>query len=302
MERLVLLLVRCLGAIPLSLRSSIGAAVGYSIGMLPLKERRIAEAQLRRFLPKVDAKRIARRVFMQIGRSAFETLNFACCTENLDTYFEGQISPQVVEKIHSRKHIIALSAHVGNWELLAAYLSAIGLPIVTFARRARLSFAQTILAEMRKRSNVETIWRNDAGGGKAMVSAFKRGKVIASLIDQDTRVPSLFTPFFGTAAATPHGVVAFAKRTEATIATFFIVRLPGPPLKFRIVAEEIDNKLSVDEIMEEYHRRLEKLIREFPDQWVWFHARWRTTVQGDRRSTTHYITDLEREISKDPQR
>jgi KDO2-lipid IV(A) lauroyltransferase len=118
---------------------------------------------------------------------------------------------------------------------------------------------------------------------------------MAALIDQDTRVDSVFVPFLGAPAKTPSALVDLGKRFNARFVSAFIVRTRGT--HFEIHANELDGSKSTEEILEEYHRNLERRIRERPDQWVWIHKRWRSDPSGTTLGTKEYLKRLERTIS-----
>jgi lauroyl/myristoyl acyltransferase len=65
---------------------------------------------------------------------------------------------------------------------------------------------------------------------------------------------------------------------------------------FEIHAEELDGSKSTEEILAQYHRNLERLVRERPDQWVWIHKRWRSDPSGTTLGTKDYLATLERKI------
>ncbi len=118
---------------------------------------------------------------------------------------------------------------------------------------------------------------------------------MAALIDQDTRVDSVFVPFLGTPAKTPSALVDLGKRYNARFVSAFIIRTKGT--HFEIHTEELDSSKSTEEILAEYHRNLERLIRERPDQWVWIHKRWRSDPSGTTLGTRDYLKKLEGTIT-----
>jgi KDO2-lipid IV(A) lauroyltransferase len=184
--------------------------------------------------------------------------------------------------------VIALTAHTGNWDLLAAYTIARGVPLTTIGREARSPVLQEVLKGVRGAYGVETIWRSDRSGVKRLIERLRQGGVVAALIDQDTRVESSFVPFFGTPAKTPNALVALGKRCNARFIKAFLFQTG--PHHFEIFAEEIPpGHTSDDAILAEYNTRLEGLIRRFPEQWVWFHKRWRSQPGLGTLSSHEYL-------------
>ena len=85
-------------------------------------------------------------------------------------------------------------------------------------------------------------------------------------------------PFLNSLAATSVGAIEIARRVDAMIFLVFTWREGGI---HRIeVSSPIDREKSVNEIIDAYHRRLESLIRERPQQWLWLHRRWKVSKPG----------------------
>lgn len=294
-SRALLGLIKTVGLIPISVRSAVGGLVGNVIGRLPLREARIATLQLQAFLPEASPSKVVPKIFENVGRSMMESLNLQPLLKPPFTRISCPQWDTITRWTSEDRPIIALTAHTGNWDLLAAYTIARGIPLATVGKEARNPNVQVALRAMREAYGIDTIWRSDRSGIKRIVGCFKERRVMAALIDQDTRVDSVFVPFFDTPAKTPSALVDLGKRFNARFVSAFIIRTGGT--NFEIHAEELDGSKSTEEILREYHRNLERLIRERPDQWVWIHKRWRTEPSGTTLGTKDYLKKLERTIS-----
>ena len=174
--------------------------------------------------------------------------------------------------------VIALSAHLGNWEVLGAALAAQGIPVDVVAQKVFEPGAHRMLNDWRRCAGVEVHAR---GGGLARVlRALRAGHVVGMLVDQDTPGPSLFASFFGHAARTPRSPFLLARRTGAALVPMWI-RMDDGGQHVAVIEPALeaadghgDAALVAD--AEAWHRRLEAAIRRFPEQWVWHHRRWRT--------------------------
>lgn len=200
----------------------------------------------------------------------------------------------ILQWTKDERPVIALTAHTGNWDLLAAYTIARGIPLSTVGKEARNPDVQVVLRAIREAYGIDTIWRSDKSGIKRIVACFKERRVMAALIDQDTRVDSVFVPFFEAQAKTPSALVDLGKRFNARFVSAFIIRTGGT--RFEIHAAELDGSKETHEILTEYHRNLEHLIRKHPDQWVWIHKRWRSDPSGATLGTKDYLKMLETKI------
>lgn len=209
--------------------------------------------------------------------------------------------------IEERRPCVTLSGHLGNFELLAAALSRYGGTITTIGRLPNYAWLATLLDELRTSYGVKVLWRSDAQVVRVISRDMHEGRVIAALIDQDTALPSEFIPFFGVVAAAPFGPVKLAIKAKAALMYSFVVRTGF--LKHEIIMaplpynsedpEAVRNSLSL------FSQKLEELIRKYPEQWPWWHRRWRRRPGIDYSpghvhvpSTKDYLSWLSSEIEK----
>lgn len=286
--------LKAIGLLPISVRTALGGALGGIVGRVPTRETKIASLQLRAFLPEASPSKVVPKIFSNVGRSMLESLNLG---PYLQKPFPNITCPEwdtIISWTKEDRPIIALTAHTGNWDLLAAYTIARGIPLTTVGKEARNLHVQNALRAMREAYGIETIWRSDKSGVKRIVNCFKERRVMAALIDQDTRVDSLFVPFFGTPAKTPSTLIDLGKRYNARFVSAFMVRVEGQ--RFEIHVRELDASRDTAGVLLQYHQHLEEIIRAHPDQWVWFHKRWRTDPSGTTLGTKDYLKSLQRKI------
>lgn len=276
------------------------------------RELRIVEAQLEfvqrshPVLRGLNAKDLLQKVFRHLGESLAEL-------EFLDEILAGN-PPQLFHVSHaastlgdeikeSKSGALALSAHIGNFEILAAYHIKCGLPVTIIGREPNYSFLGSWLQNLRTTYGAESLLRgDDAASNRAasasLVRALRGSKVLAVLFDQDTALESEFVPFFGLDAAHPSAPLSLAVRYKAKLFTTFIVRTA--PLTHTVISEVIEydpeSSNAVRDILTIYNQRLEKLIEQYPEQYLWFHRRWRrrpgvdySSHPNELRRTEDYI-------------
>jgi KDO2-lipid IV(A) lauroyltransferase len=296
----LLTVVRLISLVPFSIRSAIGWCLGYVAGLLPLRERQLTLLQLKVFMPEVSAARITPRVFANAGRTLMESLSLKPMITKLDSRIQCDAWPTVQEWISDERPIITLTAHTGNWDLLAGYVIARGIPLTTIGREARNPSAQRVLRAIREGYGIETIWRSDRTGLKRLIQCLKERRVIAALIDQDTRVESIPVPFFGTPAKTPVSLITMGMKANARFVSAFLFRTGW--LKYKVFIQEIPTGRTEQEILQVYHDHLEQLVRRYPDQWVWFHKRWRSLPDGTTLSSRQYRKMLSNRLKESQSR
>jgi KDO2-lipid IV(A) lauroyltransferase len=292
----IISLIRAIGALPFGVRSALGAGIGYVVGLFPFREALIARAHFSLFFPELNTKKLTPLVFANLGRSILESFNLKPRITAPFSYVSCGNWDEITSWTKDERPIIALTAHTGNWDLLAAYNIARGIPISTVGKEARNPHFQAALRSLRESYGVDTIWRSDRSGIKRIASCFKERRVMAALIDQDTRVDSVFVPFFGVPAKTPSALIDIGRRFNVRFVTAFMVRTHGT--RFEIHAKQIPDGLSTEEILTEYSSRLEQIIRAHPTQWVWFHKRWRTQSDGKTFSTREYLAWLSEQAKR----
>jgi Kdo2-lipid IVA lauroyltransferase/acyltransferase len=273
------------GALPLGLVSRLGRAFGGLAFAVAHGERRRALASLHTAFPdKSDGERLAlaRASFRHLGQSAFELACIAQIDRRADRLIEWPKSDRLaLEEAAGRgRGVVFVSGHVGNWELLARRVALAGFPVQTIAREAPDASTTSLIERFRLDGRVRSIWRGQEGAARQMLRALKAGEILGLVIDQDTRVQSVFVPFFGTPAATPRAPADLALRTGAALMVGFCQRKTDGTylLTMREVPVEPsgDRERDVLRLTETLSREIESAIRRAPEQWVWMHQRWRT--------------------------
>ncbi|MCP5111418.1 MAG: lysophospholipid acyltransferase family protein, partial [bacterium] len=119
-------------------------------------------------------------------------------------------------------------------------------------------------------------------GARGILRALSRNEAVGILIDQNSSLDEgVFVPFFGTPACSNTGFAKIAARSGATVIPGFalwsaeenryILRF-YPPMEMTGDAADDTRRL---------HARLEEVIREHPNQWLWIHRRWKTRPPGE---------------------
>jgi KDO2-lipid IV(A) lauroyltransferase len=270
--------------LPLGVARALGARLGALAYTVAGGERRKALKSLALAFPeKSDAERqaVARAAFRHLGAAALEV----ACTGALDEGLERLVAwPQedrrVLEAALARgKGVVFVSGHVGNWELLARRVARSGFPCQSIAKETTDPRLTELVARFRARGGVRSIWRGQEGAARAMLRALRSGEILGILIDQDTKVQSVFVPFFGELAATPRAAADLALRTGAAVVTGFCHR-EGEG--YRLSMEEVpvpqgeDREALAVALTAALSARIEAAIRRAPEQWVWMHQRWKT--------------------------
>ncbi len=235
-----------------------------------------------------ELNRIARRNFQNLGKGLIEILNLRHLTrrqiESLVT-IEGEEYLKAAES--SGKGTVLITGHIGNWELLGAVLSLKGYRLHVIAAPLYDPRIDELIIRLRSKFNIETISRGSPSSSKKILGVLKKKEILALLIDQDTQVKGVFVNFFNQKAHTPAGAAQLALKSDATTITFFITRLPGDRHKITInkpmtLVRSDDNKKDIEVNTAIFTAKIEEHIKQYPEQWVWMHRRWKTQPPPDR--------------------
>jgi KDO2-lipid IV(A) lauroyltransferase len=129
-------------------------------------------------------------------------------------------------------------------------------------------------------AGVSTILRDSPQAGREILQALKGNRILAMLIDQDTKVRGVMVDFFGRKANTAAGAAILARRLSVPVIAGFIHRTEDgchrikiyPPIEMTNTG---DYRKDIEENTQKYTQIIEKHIKEFPEDWVWIHRRWR---------------------------
>jgi len=249
---------------------------------------KIARKNLAECFPDKSEKeivKIAKKVFINQGKNFFELANFPKMNADFLRKISSVENKDVIRKaLEKGKGILFVSAHAGNWEITAAAVADFGVPVNVVAKKIYIEELNNMLVGYRTSKNVKVILRDSPDTARKLLKALKHGEIIAMLIDQDTRVPGVFVDFFGKPAWTPSGLAVMALRTGATVLTG-IDKRSGRYTHKTVVKGPIEIEPSGDfdkdvvALTQKASQVLEEHIKKYPDQWVWFHERWKTKRQ-----------------------
>jgi len=274
----------------LSRRSALrmGEGLGWVAYRMVLGERRKVRAGLMlAFGGTWDERTIERltgRVFLDLGKNAMDTIWLGRRgREEILRTVRAEGLEHVDRALARGKGVIGLMGHIGSWELLGAYLVAAGYPLSAVGRSLRDPRLDRLLVDIRRRSGIRNIARGRQT--REILRSLRENRIVAMLIDQDTRVKGVFVDVFGKSAYTLVGPAVLAIRTGATVVPMAIHREPDDTHHV-VVRPEIgmvrtgDIERDVQVNTQRCSKALEAFIREHPSQWVWMHERWKTRQGG----------------------
>ena len=224
---------------------------------------------------------MGKQVFKNLGRymaDAFMMPRFNA--ENIDRYVNVDGLEHLDDALKLGRGVIALTGHIGNWELMGAFLSFKGYPINVIGAPIYDPRLDALVVKNREHSGMKYIARGDAT--RQILKVLRNNEVIGILIDQDTKkVDGVFADFLGHPAYTPVGPIVLAMKTKSAIVPMAI-HLRNNGTHFITVRERLNLKFSGQTEHDRLYntalcnQALSDFIRQQPTQWVWMHQRWKT--------------------------
>ena len=288
-------LVGAIGAMPRGFAVSAAtliSGIGYrALGRL----RRIAERNLELALPGTSPEQrlaIVKGTFENLGRMLADSSKFdSYSREDLQRLVSFDFTPEQTAE-HDRiraagRGAILLSPHLGNWEMLVFAYSALYEPISYLARPLDNPLIEEMTHKTRTRFGNRPI--NKTNSVSDAVKILRHGEILGVLADVNAHPKEgVFVPFFGIRACTSAGPALLAMRTNAVIIPIACV-WDKSANKYRVVQGKViepantgDREADILSTTAAFTSEVEKLVHEYPEQWLWIHKRWKTRPPGEK--------------------
>lgn len=278
--------------IPLGVLPRVGRVLGDLFYLLIPKRRGIAAENVRQALQSSksddELARITRESFRYFILTYLEIMRFQKVFRSDDSvqemkkYAASDLDAlfRKAKSLHEESGgCIFVTPHIGNWEFLPSVSGAVGIPLVVVARPLDNVYLERRLYRSRTERGQLVIPKRNALF--TLQKSLQGGKSIGMLPDQST-AQGIPVDFFGRKAMTtpvpallaityqrPVVVVACCRRKDS-YSFEGIVADPVYPGTFSSEKEEIYR------ITSEMNRLMESVVREFPEQYLWMHNRWKT--------------------------
>ena len=179
---------------------------------------------------------------------------------------------------HDGKPALIFASHLGNWELPALAGVAHGLDAAILYRRPNIASADRIIQDMRA-VKMGTLIPAGRDAPLKLAEALKNGQHVGMLVDQ-YMTNGVEVTFFGRKTRANPLLARLLRQIECPVHGVRIIRLPG--YRFRgELSEEVKpvrdaaGQIDIQGTMQAVTSVIEGWIREYPDQWLWLHRRWR---------------------------
>jgi Kdo2-lipid IVA lauroyltransferase/acyltransferase len=253
-----------------------------------LRENRIARANLTAAFPEKspeEIETILAGVWDNIGRLGAEFAHLDHIWEH-DPAHPELSRIEIQQRTHELfaqlrldgKPALIFASHLGNWELPAVAAVAHGLDAAVLFRRPNSASANRIIEELRQ-VKMGTLVAAGPTAPFKMAEALQKGQHVAILVDQ-WFTNGVEVTFFGRRTKANPTLARLVRQIECPIHGVRIIRLPGHRFRAELSEEvppvrDASGQIDVQGTMQAITSVVEGWVREYPDQWLWLHRRWR---------------------------
>jgi len=237
-----------------------------------------------------SAARIARESFRNFAIMIVESLksHTAFNADNWREKLEVNIPEKTMSLLNDpAQGVILVSGHFGNWEIAAQLMSYLK-PVVGVTRKMNNPYTDKLMNERKPRNRFRLTPKRDADSTR-FLNILKKGEMLALMIDQHARDHNIPIDFFGRPAQTYTTPAMLHLVTKTPICFGYCLRTG--PMSYTLNASEPvtvrstgNKRKDVELIMTDLTKRLEAVIREHPEQYLWAHRRWRTSDKTPKDS------------------
>jgi Kdo2-lipid IVA lauroyltransferase/acyltransferase len=253
-----------------------------------MREQRIGRANLTAAFPEKspeEIERILAGVWDNVGRVGAEFAHIDHIWEHDRAHPENS-RIEIQERTHELfaqlrldgKPALIFASHLGNWEMPALAAVAHGLDASVLYRRPNIASADRAIHELRA-VNMGTLIPASHDAPLKLAQALQNGQHVAMLVDQYF-TNGVEVTFFGRKTKANPMLARLLRQVECPIHGVRIIRLPGHRFRAELSEEvppvrDAAGQIDIQGTMQAITSVIESWIREYPDQWLWLHRRWR---------------------------
>jgi len=225
---------------------------------------------------------VVRGFFMNLGRLLGEFTQLPKLNRNnISNVVVYDGFENYASSVQRGKGTLFLTAHFGAWELCPFAHAVYGYPLKFVVRPIDNPLIDRLVNHYRTFSGNEIIAKKNSL--RDILEALKKNQGVGILIDQNTTPDAgIFADYFNIPACTTPSLAAIALRTDATVVPGVLIwdeKLRKHRLHFEPPVELVRTGRTQIDIAKNtlrFNQILEGLVRQYPDQWLWGHRRWKT--------------------------
>lgn len=286
------LLVGALRILPRSLARIVGGAVGAAAFHLLSRLRKTGIRNLEIAFPAMppeERESILRSLYRHLGWQLAEFCQMAGYTvERASQFIRYEGLDHYLKARDQGRGVLILTGHLGAWELSSFFHSLRGFPMAMVIRRLDNPLVDRFVNGIRCMHGNRVLHKDDSA--RSLLRAMHHGETVGILMDTNMTPPQgVFVPYFGTLACTGAGLARVALKTNAAVLAGFLLWNEAEKRYVLHFGPEIELTRTGDHEMDavtntaRFTAEIERYVREYPDQWLWVHRRWKTRPEGEAK-------------------
>ena len=264
--------------------TTIARFLGDFVYTIPKTRRKLVEDNLALTFPEKSSSEIsaiARQVYRTQAENMIEVLRLPNIKTPQDAAKLLEVDGRAVlaKTLDQKKGGVLVSAHFGNWELLAYGSGIQTVPVNIIVKQIKNSAIDRQINAWRTMRGNKVIY--DFKALRDGLRALKNGELLTVLGDQSDASGTFFTEFLGRSTTVFLGPAYLA--LKAGVPLFVIMCCPRGNGRYAVEIEEIDmtglgtTKADAEELARRYTKSIERFIYKYPEEWLWLHNRWKRT-------------------------
>jgi KDO2-lipid IV(A) lauroyltransferase len=169
------------------------------------------------------------------------------------------------------KGAILVSSHYGSFDKLFYALNGLRIKLTGVAYKQNSGGADLFFKRIREKFMENQLYKG--GNPKLLSKALNDNNVLILLSDQDAKKKGVKVKFFNIDSSTHSGAAILGKRKKIPLIYADIIKNNG---SYEASFSEIDTNDSIHAIVQQYTSKIEETIRKKPEQYFWFHKRWKS--------------------------
>jgi KDO2-lipid IV(A) lauroyltransferase len=276
---MALAVVCSLSAVPLPMANLLARGYTAVLDLALPRLRRVAMSNLAMALPELDRRehrRIVNGVFLSIARLLVSFARFPWIdARNIGQWIRYEGFEHFENARKQGRGVLFATAHLGNWELSAFAHALMTAPMYVLVRPLDNPRIDALVEARRTLSGNRLIGKREYARG--ILKALRENDAVGILVDQNASLEEgTFVDFFGVPACAGTGFARLAKHSGATVIPGFAVWEEKERKYVLRFYAPVPITGDMERDTRELHKRLEAVIRQYPDQWLWIHRRWKT--------------------------
>ncbi len=226
----------------------------------------------------LEAKSIYKKFLTHTFKTIFETASLPKRDRNYFLKMEILGEDYLKDVISFGKGGVLVSAHLGNFMLISKRFEISGYDLTYILRNPENKDLANFMDRFRKSVGIKFLTdKPKTRCALLCAKLLKNNKFIFLMQDIYVRKrDGILVDFFGKKTTAPKSFIFFSKLNSSPIVPIFSVRSKNG---HKIYIEEPIYDPDTDSIQKVQYI-IEKYVKRYPDQWWWFHKRWRDKVSS----------------------